>query len=246
MYSHATNTIVHSPLRLYNGALWDLGGYDQTCGRFSWPESYTTCEITSEAPATLRVYQDCQSGSGSDRGSVTYVGRITGAVSLVKTGNETSTSSANTGTGTDARVAEDLIIGSAISSTGRVEVVWGLLSFTNGTGRVGSWLGCGRAVAGGTTDAKDEAHAGTLELLHSKVFAKETDVYVQDGGKIRLGEGVCQKVRDLYLDGSDEHAAYGTWGSSASSAKNKDDLHFEGTGVLNVLGENQGTYMIFR
>lgn len=246
MYSHVTNTIAHSPLQLYNGALWDLGGYDQTCGRFSWMDSYPTCEITSEAPATLRVYQDIQSGSGSNRGTVTYLGRISGAVSLVKTGNETSTSAATTGTASDTRLAEDLIIGSAISSTGRVEVVWGLLSFTNATGRVGSWLGCGRAVAGGTVDAKDEAHAGTLELLHSTVFSKKTDVYVQDGGKVRLSAGVIQKVRDLYLDGSDVHAAYGTWGSSASTANYKDDVHFEGAGMLNVLGENQGTLLKVR
>lgn len=239
LYSHATNTLAHSPLRLYAGAAWDLGGFDQTCGRLSWMSDTFNCEITSAQPATLRVYQDKQSGSSSNRGSVSYVGRLTGAVSLVKTGNETGTTAANC-------VAEDLVLGSAIASTGHVEVVWGLLSFTNATGRVGSWLGCGRAVAGGTTDACGTAHVGTLELLHSKVFAKETDVYVQDGGKVRLGAGVCQKVRDLYLDGSGERAGYGTWGSSASSAKNKDDLHFEGTGVLNVLGEYQGTFLIFR
>lgn len=239
LISHAANTLGHSPLRLMNCA-WDLGGFDQTSGRLSWMDSYANSEIRSTEPATLRIYQDKQSGSGSNRGSVTYLGRLTGQVSLVKTGNETSKATAD-------QVAEDLVLGSAIASKGEVGVVWGLLSFTNGTGRVGSWLNCPRATAGGTTDAFGNAHVGILELLHSQVFDKSVDVHVKDGGKVRLGAGVSQRVSELYLDGSETPAVHGFWGSSSSSATHKDDAHFEGTGVLYVTGPNEpGTIFVFR
>ena len=247
LYSHAANTLGHSPLRLYNNALWDLGGFDQTCGRFSWMDDYPNAEIRSDAPATLRVYQDIQSGSGSNRGMVTWRGRITGFVSLVKTGNETSTSTATTGA--SGRLAEDLIIGSAISATGEVSTVWGLLSFTNSADRVGSWLGCTKATAGRTVDARGEAHCGVLELQHSKVFGKETDVYVAKGAKVRLPAGVSQRVRNLYFENDDGEwvkQAAGVWGSTASGAAHRSDTAFEGVGTLRALGEIQPTILIFR
>lgn len=242
LYSHAANTLEHSPLRLYSDATWDLGGFDQTCGRFSWMDDYPGATIRSDAPATLRVYQDVQSGSGSNRGTVTYRGRIDGAVSFVKTGNETSTDAA-------ACVAEDLVLGSAVASTGDVSCVWGLLSFTNGADRVGSWTGCAKATAGRTVDARGEAHAGVLELQHSGVFGKDTDVYVAKGAKIRLLAGVSQRVRDLYFEddaGEWVKQKAGAWGATASGAAHRSDAAFEGAGILRALGSVQSTVLVFR
>ena len=242
LVSHAVNTLGHSPLRLYSDASWDLGGFDQTCGRLSWMDDYPGATIRSDAPATLRVYQDVQSGSGSNRGTVTYRGRIDGAVSLVKTGNETATGAA-------ACVAEDLVLGSAVASTGDVSCVWGLLSFTNGADRVGSWTGCAKATAGRTVDARGEAHAGVLELQHSGVFGKDTDVYVAKGAKVRLLAGVSQRVRDLYFEddaGEWVKQAAGAWGSSASDAAHRSDAAFEGAGTLRALGGIQPTFLVFR
>ena len=226
-----------------------MGGFDQTIGRFSWMDGYTTCEIRSATPATLRVYQDIQSGSASDRGTVTYRGKLTGFVSLVKTGNETSTAADTTGSASNSRVAEDLVLGSAITATGDVSVVWGLLSFTNGTDRVGSWKGCGKATAGRTVDARGDVHYGTLELRHSKVFGKQTDVYVAKGAKVRLVAGVAQRVHDLYFEGDDGEwvkQPTGTWGSSASGASHQSDGFLEGAGVLNVHGDTLPTLIIIK
>ena len=236
LYTHAENAIDHTPICLGNGTVWDLCGKDQTSGRISWMTGYTKAVIHSDEPATLTVQQDTCSGSGSNRGTQSYSGKITGYVSLVKTGG---TNNAKT-----EPAVEDLCLDGTFTAIGEVEVVWGLLSFTNGTNRIGSWTTCTRATAGSTTDGKGVKQTGVLELLHSQALGRQTDVAVNDGGVVRLGEGVCQKVHNLYFDSVKQ--PLGTYGSSASSAKFKDDVHFAGTGVLNVLGDGQGTMLIFR
>lgn len=52
--------------------------------------------------------------------------------------------------------------------------------------------------------------------------------------QMRLGDGVVQKVRSLEIEG--RAVSPGTWGSSLSAAANQDDVHFAGTGVLDVRG----------
>ena len=243
LYTRCPNALGLSQPQFYDGGVWDLCGYDQTCGRFSWISTYnadgsfatlkTTQMIRSDAPATLTVHHDNQSGSGSNKGPQVYAGKIVGQVSLVKTGY-------NYGT------VQDLTIASEIASTGSVEVSWGLLSFTNAFtytigGKAyslpgGRWPNCTRATAGRKVAVGGDVHYGTLELLNSKALGKKAEVYVAKGGaKVRLGANVNQRVAALYFEDDDGNwvkQPIGSWGSSASRAEHKDDERFEGSGRL--------------
>ena len=241
IYTRCENAMGLSQPQMVDGGVWDLCGYNQTCGRFSWISTYnadgsfatlkTTQTIRSDAPATLTVYHDNQSGSGSNKGPQVYAGKIVGQVSLVKTGY-------NFGD------VQDLTIASEIASTGSVEVSWGLLSFTNSftynsvSLPGGRWPNCTRATAGRQVAKGGDVHYGTLELLNSKALGKKTEVYVAKGGaKVRLGANVNQRVAALYLEDDDGNwvkQQAGTWGSSASRAEHKDKDRFEGTGLLLV------------
>ena len=53
-----------------------------------------------------------------------------------------------------------------------------------------------------------------------------------------------QTCRDLFFDGVRQPT--GTWGSSTSGARRKNDARFAGTGVLNVLSDGKGLTLILR
>lgn len=73
--------------------------------------------------------------------------------------------------------------------------------------------------------------------------AKRAGVFaIDDGAKLELAEGVAIKVAELRLNGQ-KATARGTWGSTASSAANKNDAYFAGRGILSVQG---GLCVIFR
>ena len=61
---------------------------------------------------------------------------------------------------------------------------------------------------------------------------------------LELAAGVVQTCRDLFFDGVRQ--PIGTWGSSASGARRKNDERFVGTGVLNVLSDGKGLAFILR
>jgi autotransporter-associated beta strand protein len=65
---------------------------------------------------------------------------------------------------------------------------------------------------------------------------------VASGAKVDLGSGVTETVKYLYLNG--QPATAGTWGSTSSSATNKDNAHFSGTGVVNVTSTGSGTVYV--
>ena len=251
LYTEANDALNRAPLEL-QGCL-DLCGKDQTMGRMSWVSEtnadgsiktlQTAAEIRSDEPATLTVRHDSTSGSGSNRGMQIYAGKISGQVSLVKTGG--------TQNGNTTPDVQDLFLANAMTSTGDVSVVWGLLSFTNnvvygGNTYSGSWTNCTAARVESTVDGLGNQRAGVLELCHSKALGRRTDVYVSGGGKVRLSPGVFQRVRYLYLptgeNGAYEQQPVGTYGSSsASGAAHRLDDYFEGTGVLYCAGDHIGT-----
>jgi len=118
---------------------------------------------------------------------------------------------------------------------------------------VGGVIGDGTQIYGVT-----KAGAGTLKLTGDNTYNGNTTV---SAGTLSLGDGThnssldddaivsvatgamldlnfastnADSVFQLQLGGSP--AAVGTWGSTSSTADNKDDTYFSGTGVLNNLG----------
>ena len=102
--------------------------------------------------------------------------------------------------------------------------------------------GC-RLVLGTTTTAAnldvDIRVSGGFSVLDvqnvNADFLKKHTLTLQDSGnfpaKVNLGSGTY-RVNELFIGGRRMHG--GTYGSSASAAVNKDDVHFSGTGVLDV------------
>ncbi len=75
--------------------------------------------------------------------------------------------------------------------------------------------------------------SGNLELTQASLDDDAT-VYIQSGAKLDLSNGTTDTVFALYLGGVP--AAAGTWGSTSSSATNKNDTYFSGTGILSNTG----------
>ena len=65
-----------------------------------------------------------------------------------------------------------------------------------------------------------------------------------DTAKIHLAAGVEESIGWLVFDEKIMRA--GTWGSSASGARNKDDTHFSGSGILRVLHDTGGTLILIK
>ncbi|MBR2839209.1 MAG: hypothetical protein IKE55_10525 [Kiritimatiellae bacterium] len=118
-----------------------------------------------------------------------------------------------------------------IASTGGVEVTEGRFAF----GPKAKWTDAPRIRAAGT---------GILEINASATF-RRPETYIDGGGKLDLAEGVVQHVRNLWIDGTPAMVS-GTYGSSASGAQNKDDVHFAGKGVLYVHSSFSGGMLIFK
>lgn len=121
--------------------------------------------------------------------------------------------------------AKALQIRRPCSSTGTVDVTAGTLKFVKGStaAATGSWTKMSELSVSGT---------GVVQLDHGGVISKATTVRLSDTGKLNLAEGVVQACGYLYRDGATRYEAPGTYGSSASPAQFKDDVHFSGTGVL--------------
>ncbi len=74
---------------------------------------------------------------------------------------------------------------------------------------------------------------GTLELSATSDLADTSTVSIDGATSIlKLADGVTDTVNALWLDGTQVEA--GTYGATGSGADNIDDVHFTGTGVLDV------------
>ena len=83
--------------------------------------------------------------------------------------------------------------------------------------------------------------SGNLELTQTSLDDDAT-VYIQSGAKMDLTHASTDTVFALYLGGA--AVAAGTWGSTTSSATNKNDTYFSGTGMISNTGGlvNAGFY----
>ncbi len=120
-----------------------------------------------------------------------------------------------------------------VSATGNVEVVRGTLKFCG----TASWLNATNVTVSG----------GTLVVPHSKTFGRYSELHLK-AGALQLGAGVEQKVKFLYLDGSEKRARVGRYGAvdnMSVPAANR-TARITGPGVLNVMGEFSGSVLMFK
>lgn len=78
-----------------------------------------------------------------------------------------------------------------------------------------------------------------LLLSHSDCLADSSSLYLN--GTINLAVGVSETIEKLYLGGIE--SSCGSYGSSASSAYNKNDTYFSGNGVL-LVHPHHGTLIL--
>ena len=198
----------------------DLCGNDQTLGVLHGVAG----TVASDAPALLHLAQN-HIPPNYDNGNLTvpYVG-ITNKVAF--------TGQAGISLDADARYADTFphVLTATSCSSGTVQVTSGRLTLAAPDG---AWTNAAAAVVKG----------GTLVFEHGGAIGRQTDVFIE-GGVLELAAGVVQTCRDLFFDGVRQPT--GTWGSSASGARRKNDERFAGTGVLNVLSDGKGLALILR
>lgn len=199
----------------------DLCGNDQALGVLHGVAG----TVTSDAPALLHLAQN-HIPPNYDNGYLTvpYVG-ITNKVAF--------TGQAGISLDADARYADTFphVLTAASCSSGTVQVTRGRLTLAAPDG---AWTNAAASVVKG----------GTLVFEHGGAIGRQTDVFIEGGGVLELADGVVQTCRDLFFDGVRQ--PIGTWGSSTSGARRKNDARFAGTGVLNVLSDGKGLALILR
>jgi len=105
----------------------------------------------------------------------------------------------------------------------------GPLTLRNGTTLV---FDCEDAWAGTEVTVTDASRL----MLDTTRLDPATALSLSGGGKVVVSNGVMQQLASLTLDGVAQ-TAMRSYGSSQSSADVKDDTHFEGKGVVYVMGE---------
>ena len=105
----------------------------------------------------------------------------------------------------------------------------GPLTLMNGTTLA---FDCADAWAGTEVAVTDASRL----MLDTTRLDPATALSLSGGGKVVVSDGVMQQLASLTIDGVSQ-TAMRSYGSSQSSADVKDDTHFEGKGVVYVVGE---------
>lgn len=198
-----------------NGRI-DLFGYSQTLGglqEYGTAASKLNNVVTNGRPERLSTLTLNMAGGVTNL----FGGRLSGAVSLVKSGAPNSM----------------MTLWGTNTLSGDVTVSGGTLAL-NATGTLG--LFCTNVTVTG----------GVLAVQNSAAVADSAVVYLATGGvaKIDLAAGVNEKVRYLYF--GDKMQRAGTHGSMASTATYRSDTYFSGTGVLTVQSDHSGSVLMLR
>ena len=201
----------------------DLCGNDQALGVLHGVAG----TVTSDAPALLHLAQNHIPPSWDNGGEA-----FNGIPNVGITNKVAFTGQAGISLDADARYADTFphVLTAASCSSGTVQVTRGRLTLAAPDG---AWTNAAAAVVKG----------GTLVFEHGGAIGRQTDVFIE-GGVLELADGVVQTCRDLFFDGVRQ--PIGTWGSSTSGARRKNDERFAGTGVLNVLSDGKGLALILR
>jgi autotransporter-associated beta strand protein len=142
----------------------------------------------------------------------------------------TLTVSGSTSTIYDGQLTGALSLAKAGSSTltlsGSGNTLSGLVSVSAGTLTVSAAASLGNAPS-------VRVSGGLLRLSNANALLDSASLSIASPGKVRLDSGT-EAIGALYLDGVRQ--APGTWGSTASSADNQDNTHFDisGTGVFSI------------
>jgi T5SS/PEP-CTERM-associated repeat protein/autotransporter-associated beta strand protein len=117
--------------------------------------------------------------------------------------------------------------------TGTVDAI--LRDATTGGTLTKTGLGKLTLTAANTYSGDTFIDAGTLSI-RMPYLNDLSGIHIASGAKLDLGFTASDTVGSLYFDGV--LADYGSWGSSLSGAGHIDDVHFSGTGMLNVVPES--------
>ena len=144
--------------------------------------------------------------------------RVTGNVSLVKGGDASFTFNTN------------------ITATGTLTVTGGVFALTAKT----TWANCTNVTVCG--------EGAVFELNADSPIDTKAGVRLANGGKMALNGDIEVAAGVVWFEDEEEVSAErGTYGSSASNAQFKDDVHFTGTGVLRVTrSKGHGTILLVR
>jgi hypothetical protein len=249
-------------LNLKNTCTIDLCGNDQSIDQLAMHANGTDSggHVTSATPATFHLQTEKSYWTKSDyQYGFSDYSSISSANSY---GYETADKGYWEGAVTLSYEAANGMVRSMMRqspSTGRVEVVSGTLVFLHRAATAGETFDLKGGSSnpyprlanedGGWTNATAVVvKGGTLELEHSKVFGPQVVVqFVQTSsayGKIKLADGVRQRVYALEIDG--EKQREGTYGATGSGARYVNDTLFAGGGVLSVVGDGLGMTIIFK
>lgn len=186
----------------------DLGGGDQALSILQCHySSYNGAKVSSDAPALLHV---TRSQIVDNNPSIS----ITNFVQFVGGAGVSMDRSANT---------YPLVLRNTSSSTGTVQVTSGILKMAaaNGSGQwAGKWPNASAVVVKG----------GRLVLEHKEPLGTNTVMRISGSGVVEIPAGVRVKLPALEIGGVAQYS--GTYGTTASGAGHKDDVHFAGGGVL--------------
>ncbi len=222
MHCRAQDAMTYwADVTLGGSSVLDLHGLDQKFGDLVLAGE--SSRVTSDGPATILAYCDDAWIAATNKGV------FAGAVSFTKSG------------------ARQIVLASENTSAGALGVQNGPLVIAPG----GKWTGTTVTIGAETTNRHP-----SLRLMHNACFAdpRHTTLAMTTSTsdmtempnpepELVLDEGVHHLFREITLNG--KPLASGTWGSSQSSATHKDDTHFSGKGVVEVIG-TRGLMVIIR
>ena len=133
-----------------------------------------------------------------------------------------------------------LMTNQAFASTGDIEVSAGGVHFAENA----SWLdGAGVTVKGTGRLTLDRC---TIEGAKGQTFGRQAEWAIDGDGVVELAEGISQKCRLLTI--GDRAMPKGKYGSASAPGVPPENVsaHFDGLGVLNVVGDGYGATFTIR
>ena len=237
---HAMNTILYNGARVYgrvtqalrgDGSLqMGLSAFDQDRRGWLYMDADQHCKDFITYPA--------RDGSGAQE----VYSASNAVLQITPTANHSCYATFGGGASLRHNGAFTTTLLKASSSTGTVTVLKGTLVF--GMARTetflsstdnknyefvfegGSWEQMRSMTVGGGTES------AVVKLEHSLALGKETEVCLEQNGKLCLDAKVAARAGTLWIRG--QKMPSGIYGSSTSVAPLKNDTYFEGTGILCV------------